>query len=92
VLVDAAVAAQLLSVPKTWLLAEARAGRVPHRRLGKYVRFCRAELTAWATGEGETGSGPVPATPDRRVPTGIRDASKASDTNGTTNSGAQRAA
>lgn len=46
-LLDAAGAAELLSVPKTWLLTEARADRVPHVRLGKYVRFDADELTEW---------------------------------------------
>lgn len=46
-LVDAKAAAQLLSVPATWLLAEARANRIPHIRLGKYVRFRPADLTEW---------------------------------------------
>lgn len=47
-LIDAAEAAELLSVPKTWLLAEARADRVPHVRLGRYVRFDPDELATWA--------------------------------------------
>ena len=38
-LVDAAAAAEILGVPKTWVLAEARADRIPHVRLGRYVRF-----------------------------------------------------
>jgi excisionase family DNA binding protein len=46
-LLDAAGAAELLSVPKTWLLAEARADRIPHIRLGRYVRFDPHELTEW---------------------------------------------
>lgn len=47
-LIDAAGAAQLLGVPKSWVLAEARAGRIPHVRLGRYVRFEPDELAAWA--------------------------------------------
>jgi excisionase family DNA binding protein len=46
-LLDAAGAAELLSVPKSWLLAEARADRVPHIRLGRYVRFDQEELAGW---------------------------------------------
>ena len=38
-LLNAERAAALLSVPATWVLAEARANRVPHVRLGRYVRF-----------------------------------------------------
>lgn len=46
-LLDAAGVADLLGVPKTWVLAEARADRIPHIRLGRYVRFDPDELQAW---------------------------------------------
>jgi excisionase family DNA binding protein len=46
-LLDAGAVADLLSVPKTWVLAEARADRIPHVRLGRYVRFDPEELTEW---------------------------------------------
>jgi excisionase family DNA binding protein len=46
-LVDAAAAAELLGVPETWVRAEARADRIPHVRLGRYVRFEPAELERW---------------------------------------------
>lgn len=46
-LIPAADAADLLGVPKTWVLAEARANRIPHVRLGRYVRFEANELEAW---------------------------------------------
>lgn len=88
-LVDAEAAAALLSVPKSWLLAEARAGRVPHHRLGKYVRFSPPELTAWATG---TGSGPVPGTTAGPVATGSFGAGGGRGTAAGTTSGSGRAA
>jgi excisionase family DNA binding protein len=47
-LLDASQAAALFNVPASWLLAQARAGRVPHVRVGRYVRFQRDELLAWA--------------------------------------------
>ncbi len=47
-LLDAGQAAALLNVPPSWLLAQARADRIPHVRLGRYVRFHREELLAWA--------------------------------------------
>ena len=47
-LVDAKGAAELLGVPRTWVAAEARADRIPHVRLGRYVRFDPDELLAWA--------------------------------------------
>ncbi len=31
----------------TWLLAQARAGRIPHHRLGHYVRFSADDLKQW---------------------------------------------
>lgn len=46
-LIDAQGAAELLGVPKSWVLAEARADRIPHVRLGRYVRFEPEELRAW---------------------------------------------
>jgi len=46
-LLDAEGAAELLNVPKSWVLSEARAGRIPHVRLGRYVRFEPDALRAW---------------------------------------------
>lgn len=46
-LLDAKAASRLLGVPHTWLLREAREGRIPHHRLGHYVRFDPADLRAW---------------------------------------------
>lgn len=46
-LIDAREAAALLNVPDTWVLAEARARRIPHVRLGRYVRFDSNVLRAW---------------------------------------------
>lgn len=49
-LLDAGQAAAILNVPQSWVAAEARAGRIPHVRLGRYVRFNRDELIAWCEG------------------------------------------
>ncbi len=46
-LLDAKAAGALLGVPHTWVLAEARAERIPHVRLGRYVRFHADQLEAW---------------------------------------------
>jgi excisionase family DNA binding protein len=54
-LIDAKAAGELLGVPHTWLLAQARAGRIPHHRLGHYVRFSEDELARWLR---ETRLGP----------------------------------
>ena len=47
-LIDAKAAGELLGVPHTWVLEEARHDRVPHIRLGRYVRFDPEQLLAWA--------------------------------------------
>lgn len=46
-LIDAKAASTLLGVPYTWLLAQARAGNIPHHRLGHYVRFDPDDLAGW---------------------------------------------
>ncbi len=46
-LIDAKAASLLLGVPYTWLLAQARAGKIPHHRLGHYVRFDPDDLAYW---------------------------------------------
>ena len=48
-LIDAAGAADLLGVPASWVLSEARSNRIPCVRLGRYVRFDACEVRAWAT-------------------------------------------
>jgi excisionase family DNA binding protein len=57
-LIDARAAGRLLGVPHTWLLAQARAGRIPHHRLGHYVRFNGDDLARWLE---ETRQGPARA-------------------------------
>ena len=39
--------ADLLQVPKSWMYESARDGRVPHVRLGRYVRFERDQIEEW---------------------------------------------
>ncbi len=46
-LLDAKQAGELLNVPPSWCLEQARADRIPHVRLGRYVRFDHDELVAW---------------------------------------------
>jgi excisionase family DNA binding protein len=59
-LIDAKAAGELLGVPHTWLLAQARAGRIPHHRLGHYVRFNAHDLARWlADTRRGPASGPV---------------------------------
>jgi excisionase family DNA binding protein len=46
-LLDADQAGELLNVKPTWVAEQARKDRVPHVKLGHYVRFNRDELLAW---------------------------------------------
>lgn len=62
-LLDAKGAGRLLGVPHTWLLAQARAGRIPHHRLG-HLRFDIDDLRQWLK---ETRSGP-PLDPPTKGP------------------------
>jgi excisionase family DNA binding protein len=67
-LLDAKQAGALLNVPASWMLAEARAGRIPHIRLGRYVRFAPDALEGWWR---LRMRGPVPAGYDRHVNTPV---------------------
>jgi excisionase family DNA binding protein len=51
-LLDAKAAAEILRVPVTWLREAARQGRVRCVRLGHYVRFRPADLSAFIEGDG----------------------------------------
>lgn len=42
--------AVLLGVSKAWVYAEVRAGRMPHVKLGRYVRFRRESIEEWLCG------------------------------------------
>jgi excisionase family DNA binding protein len=44
-LLTADEAARRFSIPKTWLLEKARQSAIPHRRIGRYVRFSLSELS-----------------------------------------------
>jgi excisionase family DNA binding protein len=46
-LLTADQAALRFALPKSWLLEKARQDLIPHRRIGRYVRFSPAELAAW---------------------------------------------
>lgn len=60
-LLEAEQVAEQLSVSARWILAEARAGRIPSYRLGRRVRFDAEELAAWLADHHR------PALDDRRV-------------------------
>jgi excisionase family DNA binding protein len=40
-------AAEILGVPKSWVMDAARRDAIPHVRLGRYVRFDPDELERW---------------------------------------------
>lgn len=46
-LLNAKQAGELLNVPASWILAEARADRIPYVPLGRYRRFDADELDSW---------------------------------------------
>jgi excisionase family DNA binding protein len=62
-LVDAAHVAQRLGVPRSWVTARARAGDMPHVRIGRYTRFDMAEVDEWVRQGGAVLHGGV----DREV-------------------------
>jgi excisionase family DNA binding protein len=46
-LLNAAEVAEILGVPPSWVYAEARDGRLPHVRVGRYRRFRRRAVDNW---------------------------------------------
>jgi excisionase family DNA binding protein len=46
-LLDADQVAELLNVPASWVRAQASEDRIPHIKLGRYVRFDPDELERW---------------------------------------------
>ena len=47
VLIDADEVARRLCLPVSWIREEARAGRIPARKCGKYWRFLWSEVRGW---------------------------------------------
>jgi excisionase family DNA binding protein len=54
----AAEVAELLSVPEAWVREHARQGHLPHVKVGRYVRFDRADVLAWIE-EQKAGGAPL---------------------------------
>jgi excisionase family DNA binding protein len=50
VLITGPEVAERLGVRTDWVWAQARAGRIPHVRLGRYRRFRESALEAWLCG------------------------------------------
>jgi excisionase family DNA binding protein len=51
VVLVASEVAELLRMTPAWVYAETRANRLPHVRLGRYVRYRRATILAWLEAE-----------------------------------------
>lgn len=66
-LLDADAAAELLGVPKSWVMRAARRRQIPHVKIGRYTRFREDDLLAWADAR---TVGPVASLRERA--TGIR--------------------
>lgn len=65
-------AADLLRVKASWLYERTRTNEIPHIKLGKYLRFDREELVAWASQFRRDGTGRGPARRLHRRPTVAR--------------------
>ena len=48
--------ADMLRVDKSWVYAATRSGRIPHIRLGRYVRFNEDAVTEWMLSLSEQSS------------------------------------
>lgn len=46
-LLDSNAAAALLSVRRSWIYEAVRDGRLPHVKVGRHIRFLRADLEGW---------------------------------------------
>ena len=46
-LLEAKDVAELLGMTTDWVYAEVRAGRIPHLKMGRYVRFRPESIDAW---------------------------------------------
>ena len=59
--------AERLGVKTQWVWAQARAGRIPHVRLGRYRRFRESAIEAWVCGPEADNTSPVASTPPQAV-------------------------
>ena len=59
--------AERLGMKTEWVWAQARAGRIPHVRLGRYRRFRESAVEAWLDAL-ESGGAGQPASDARPIP------------------------
>lgn len=55
-LLEATEVADLLAVPVRWVREHTRSGRIPHVRLGRYVRYRREAVVAWIADQEHGGA------------------------------------
>lgn len=55
-LLDATAAAELLSVPVSWVREHSRNGHLPHVQLGRYIRYRRSALLAYVESQESGGA------------------------------------
>ena len=60
--------AERLGMKTDWVWAQARAGRIPHVRLGRYRRFRESAVEEWLRELETGGSGRSASTPSRPIP------------------------
>jgi excisionase family DNA binding protein len=48
--------AELLAVPESWVREHSRTGKIPHVRLGRYVRYRKADVLAWLDEQNQGGA------------------------------------
>ena len=65
-------AAELLRVKASWLYERTRTNSIPHVKLGKYLRFDRDELMAWAAEFRRDGGRSERSAVSARLPSRIR--------------------
>ena len=58
--------AERLGVSTQWVWAQARAGRIPHVRLGRYRRFRESAVEAWVCELEANSTAPTPSVSLRR--------------------------
>lgn len=66
-LLTAEEVAERSGVRTDWVWAQARAGRIPHVRLGRYRRFRESALEAWICGLEAASTQPSQATANPRA-------------------------
>ena len=62
-LLTAAQVAEWLAVPESWVREATRAGKLPHLRLGRYIRYHPDAITTWLQERAHPAPPGLPARP-----------------------------